>query len=321
MITQHPLLSEVITFPRSKMKGHPFRRANQELRFLKEIRRRNFNMVVDLTSGDRAAWYAWLSGAQYRLAHDPQGKGFLGKKLLYSHVAPYPHDPKIHEVTKNLHVLQTFNIQNPSPKLEMHFSDDDRQTVQKRLRNDAFPTPFALVHPTSRWLFKCWEDSRFAEVIDWIQTDLKHPVILTCGPDQKEKERAEKVLNLCKTNPTPIFGEFTLKQWAALVKESRFFIGVDSAPMHIAASQGTPSIVLFGPTGHHNWSPWAVEHQLLVHECPCSKDRREHCDWKQTRACMRAITVSEVQSAVRTILFQPHESDKGVAQHNQNSIH
>jgi heptosyltransferase III len=310
MLTLHPLLEEVIKFPRSEIKGSIFRRMDGELSFLKEIRSRHFDMVVDLTSGDRAAWYAWFSGARYRLAHDPQGKGFLGKRLLYSHVAPYPKNSNIHEVAKNLSVLEALGIKTTSPKLEMHFSEEDRRAVQTRLVSCGSPATFALVHPTSRWLFKCWEDSRFAELIDWIQTQLNLPVIMTCGPDEKEIERAQKVLKLCKSNPVTILGELSLKQWAALVKQAKFFIGVDSAPMHIAASQGIPSIALFGPTGHQNWRPWAVEHQLLVHDCPCSKDRQEHCDWKQTRACMLAITLDEVKTAVGAI--SPRSTGEGV---------
>src|SRR2546422_1420139 len=57
---------------------------------------------------------------------------------------------------------------------------------------------------------------------------------------------------------TTLFRSLSLTQWAALIKRSRLFVGVDSAPMHIAASQGIPSVALFGPTGFHNWQPWAV---------------------------------------------------------------
>lgn len=308
MLTQHPLLQEVITFPRSKVKGSVFRRMDGELHFLKGIRSKNFDMVLDLTSGDRAAWYAWFSGARYRLAHDPQGKGFLGKSFLYSHVAPYPQDPNIHEVAKNLSVLDAFGIKATTPKLEMYFTDESKAAVAKRLHEGGIKEGFVLVHPTSRWLFKCWEDSRFAELIDWIQSELKYPVIITSGPDEKEIERANKVLGFCKTKPFSIFGKLSLKEWAALASRARLFIGVDSAPMHVAASQNIPSIALFGPTGHHNWRPWAVEHQLLVHDCPCSKDRQEHCDWKQTRACMMAITVDEVKTAIRSMDHRPQST-------------
>ncbi|MBF3320736.1 lipopolysaccharide core heptosyltransferase RfaQ, partial [Leptospira borgpetersenii serovar Hardjo-bovis] len=35
------------------------------------------------------------------------------------------------------------------------------------------------------------------------------------------------------------------------------FIGVDSAPMHIAAAVKTPIVCLFGATDHVLWRPWS----------------------------------------------------------------
>ncbi|MDD2706895.1 MAG: putative lipopolysaccharide heptosyltransferase III [Verrucomicrobiae bacterium] len=304
VLENHPLLGEIIGFPRSKLRGLSPARIRGELAFVSGIRQRRFDMVVDFTSSDRPAWIAWLSGARYRLAYDPQGKGFLGKKHLYTHLAPHPADPNIHEVEKNLGVLRAFNITAASPKLELHPSPDDRRAADETLRRLGFQpgSPFVAAHPTSRWLFKCWCDDRFAQLIDWLQRDRSLPVILTCGPDERELARARHVLSLCATRPRALLGELSLRQWAALVSRARLFVGVDSAPMHIAASQNIPSLALFGPTGFNNWRPWGVEHEVLVHDCPCSRDRNPHCDWTQTRACMQNITLAEAQTALDRLL-------------------
>ena len=44
-------------------------------------------------------------------------------------------------------------------------------------------------------------------------------------------------------------GQLSLKQLAALTAQAQLFIGVDSAPMHIAAAMQTPVVALFGPSG------------------------------------------------------------------------
>jgi heptosyltransferase III len=304
MVKHHPLLKEVILFPRSSMRASLLGRVPKEWQLLSKIRERKFDLVVDLTSGDRPAWTALFSGARYRMAYDPQGKGFWGKKQTYTHVAPHPNDPDLHEVQKNLGLLQHFGIHSAAPKLELHVSQEDESVASQALKSLELQaeTPFVIVHPTSRWLFKCWEDSRFAALIDWFQKDLQQPVIVTCGPDERELARARNILGLCASTPKSILGTLSLTQWAAMVRKASLFVGVDSAPMHIAASQNTPSVVLFGPTGFHNWRPWGVAHQLLVHDCPCSRDRNPHCDWSQTRACMLAITLDEVKQAVALAL-------------------
>ncbi|MBI4026200.1 MAG: putative lipopolysaccharide heptosyltransferase III [Verrucomicrobia bacterium] len=314
MLANHPLLDEIISFPRSSMRGLSPDRVRRELAFASALRRRRFDMAVDLTSADRAAWLAWFSGARFRLARDPDGKGFFGKWLLYTHIAPHSDDPDLHEVKKNLGVLEHFGMAVSHPRLELFISSSDRATADRTLRDfglGAGAPPdadgrarFVLVHPTSRWLFKCWEDARFAALIDWVQTSLRHPVIATCGPDPREIERARRVLSLCSTNPHAILGVLSLAQWAALARKAMLFIGVDSAPMHIATSQGTPCLALFGPTGFQNWRPWGVCHEVLVHDCPCSRDRRSHCDWRPglTRACMNAIALEEMKESVTRLI-------------------
>ncbi len=312
MLQYHPLLEEVLRFPRSSMRHLSFgARAIAEFRFANEIRKRKFDMIVDLTSADRAAWLGWWSGAHYRVAYDPQGKGFLGKRMFYTHLALPPNNPDEHEVQKNLGLLKAFEMSPRDPRMELHLADADVAKADEVLNGFGLKSEkeitlgqrnFIIFHPTSRWLFKCWENSRCAALIDWIQAKLKIPVLITCGPDLREQARAHEILALTRTQPRSLIGQLTLTQWAAVAAQARLFIGVDSAPMHIAASQGTPSLAFFGPTGFQNWRPWAVEHTVLVHDCPCSRDRKSHCDWTRTRACMAAITLEEAQHAVAQLL-------------------
>jgi heptosyltransferase-3 len=303
MFRNNPLVKEILLFPRSKIKGSGLFRIQHEISFVSNIRKRRFDMTVDLTSGDRAAWIGFLSRARYRLAYDPQGAGFLGKKYFYTHLAPQMKGMDVHEVKKNLGLLEYHDIRCVNPRLELSVSSEDEAAIQKELIEIGLNSPvFVLVHPTSRWMFKCWEDERVAQMIDWIQQDLKTSVIVTCGPDLKEKQRIDHILSLCVSSPKKLLGKVSLTQWAALVKRAKLFIGVDSAPMHIAAAQGIPSLSLFGPTGYQNWRPWAVPHIVLVHDCPCARDRQQHCDWSRTRACMDAISLKEVQEAVVRLL-------------------
>lgn len=313
LLKNHPLLGGVIGFPRAAMRGRSVGRIRREINFAMGLRQRRIDLVVDFTSADRAAWLGWFSGARYRLAYDPQGKGFFGKRRFYTHLVSYPTDPDLHQVRKNLGVLEHFGIHSDHPRLELHIDPSDDEIASATLRRlglldedcaraTTASKPFVMVHPTSRWLFKCWEDQRFAEVIDWLQTVRQQPVIVTCGPDRRELDRAQRVLALCTTQPRALLGELTFPQWAGLVRRARLFLGVDSAPVHIAASQGTPTVALFGPTGFQNWRPWNVPHAVLVHDCPCSRDRNPHCDWSRTRACLLAITVEEVIRATDRLL-------------------
>ncbi|MCC7518641.1 MAG: putative lipopolysaccharide heptosyltransferase III [Verrucomicrobiae bacterium] len=304
VLAHHPLLAAVHVFPRRAMRAGFRARLAGERAFLRAIRTARFDMTVDLTSGDRPAWISRLSGARYRLARDPDGKGFWEKRRLYTHLAPPCRDPNLHEVLKNLGVLAHAGISTQDPRMEVFPSDEDDATAVALLRETGFSggKAFAVAHPTSRWLWKCWPAERFAALLAWIRADRGLPVVLTCGPDPREIAWTERML-ACGAGPLlDLRGKLTLLQWAALAKRARLFVGVDSAPMHLAAAQGTPTLCFFGPTGWRNWAPWGVRRVILVRECPCAHDRSPHCDWSKPRACLEAISLDDAKAAVAELL-------------------
>jgi len=79
-------------------------------------------------------------------------------------------------------------------------------------------------------------------------------------------EKAVNILSLVKDNSKLIdlCGKTTIKQLAAVAARCDLFIGVDSAPMHIAAALNTPVIALFGPSGEEQWRPWGEGHATLI---------------------------------------------------------
>ena len=78
VLESSPFIDEIIAFDRSIKKMNFPQKYTKEISFLRMIRRKGFDMAVDLTGGDRAAITSFVSGATYRLAHNIRG-GFWGK--------------------------------------------------------------------------------------------------------------------------------------------------------------------------------------------------------------------------------------------------
>ena len=99
-------------------------------------------------------------------------------------------------------------------------------------------------------------------------------------------------------------GQLNLKELAALTAAARMFVGVDSAPMHIAAAVGTPTVALFGPSGDKQWGPWGVPSRVLTsgaHLCrPCGHDG---CGGGKVSDCLTAIEVEAVLQAAQELLL------------------
>ncbi|OGW56636.1 MAG: hypothetical protein A2Z09_03070 [Nitrospirae bacterium RBG_16_43_8] len=343
-----PFINEIIAFDRSIKEMNFPQKYIKEISFLKMMRRKGFDMAVDLTGGDRAAMISFVTGATYRLAHDTRG-GFGGKKYLYTHLAL--RNDNQHTVLQNLDIVRQFGIKTDNLSVDISISEDVRVFVKKVFEkngtNKIKTTPLSPplirrefkggvfsegnakvvhVHPTSRWLFKCWKDEYMADVINWL-TDRGITVIVTSAPDKREMEKAKKILSIVRSRVTvlssqllDLCGKTNLKQLAAISEVSDLFFGVDSAPMHIAAAVGTPVVALFGPSGAFHWGPWDNEssklsikslefnppylgknriltfgiHTVIQQDWKCVPCGKDGCDGSKTSRCLAEMKTEEV---------------------------
>jgi len=161
MLTGNPWIEEVLVFDRG-IKNLPLvRRGVKEIEFLRKIRTMGFDLTVDLTGGDRPAIISFISGARYRIGVDPKGKGFPGKKHLYTHTRLIDH--RSHTVLQNLSVLEAMGVRPSTVQVRISIPEEARQRVRALLHEKN--KPVVHIHPTSRWFFKCWLSEYMAEVV------------------------------------------------------------------------------------------------------------------------------------------------------------
>jgi len=97
---------------------------------------------------------------------------------------------------------------------------------------------FAVIHPFSGGVKKCWPLERFQELARRLAAHI--PVRWCAGPEEP-LAGAVRIDDL-----------FELACWLAT---ARVYIGNDSGITHLAAAVGTPVVALFGPTDPRIWSP------------------------------------------------------------------
>lgn len=302
VLAGNPLIDEIIIYDRN-LKKLPFhQRYLKELAFLRSVRSRGFDLSVDLTSGDRAALLSWVSGAAYRFGYDPKGAGVPGKKYVYTHRTE--NDESRHMVLQNLGVISPFGIDTENRDVDIFIPDEDQQVVRQMFRDQGGPTAGRIVHvhPVARWLFKCWKDEYMAEVIRRLAA-MGATVVVTSSPFGRELRRAKDIMALVGRNPGVIdlCGKTSIKQLAAISRAADLFVGVDTAPMHIAAAVGTPVVALFGPTKDEHWAPWGTGHIVLTRTMRCWICEKGMCDGVAVRKCLEAITPDEVMQAAESV--------------------
>jgi heptosyltransferase-3 len=118
-----------------------------------------------------------------------------------------------------------------------------------------------------------------------------------------ELELVRAIRAACTSETIDLSGQLTLKQLAALSGRAKLFVGVDSAPMHIAAAMGTPVVALFGPSGELEWGPWQVAHRVVASDThPCRPCGNDGCGGGKVSECLTTLPVERVQAAARELL-------------------
>jgi len=318
MVSSHPLVSNVHTLQAGLSK-------TEQLKLILSLRREKFDISVDLCGGgDRGAIWSRLIHARYRLGSLPinQQKGMRGKKYLYTHLAPTP-SVKLHSVIRDLDIVRAFEIKAPQIQLDMHIPAEAIDSLHSKLpQADLLEQDYVLIHPTSRWLFKCIDDRVMADVIDTLQDTHKVNVVVTCGPDKKELARLESILSYSDSDAIIMAGNLSLYELGGLIQYAQAFLGVDSAPAHMAAALNTPSVVLFGPTGAYNWGPWvnnaateqpyphrkglqkAGPHIVLQKDWGCVPCGKSGCDHSGKSDCLLKMTKVDIFKQLLPLLPQ-----------------
>lgn len=77
---------------------------------------------------------------------------------------------------------------------------------------------------------------------------------------------------------------------AAIIEQSRGYLGVDTGPMHVAAALGVPVVALFGPTDPRICGPVGPGKVLVIRgTVPCSPCRRPVRKICRDNVCMKVI--------------------------------
>lgn len=298
MLSGNPLLDEILVFDPQWKKLPLKQRIKKEWEFVRQVRQRRFDLAINFTEGDRGAFLCLASGARLKVGVLRKDNSLWWKKFIFHHLIELK-NVRSHVIEQLLEIPRNLGIETQDKSLEIFYDIEDETKINQLLESAGIKKHEILVHihPTSHWLFKCWRDEGMAEVIDALQERNGLRVILTGGPDQRELEKVSNIVNLCRSAPINLSGQLTLKQMAALSHRCRLFIGVDTAPMHIAAAVGTPVVALFGPSGENNWGPWGEGHTVIKKDMPCRPCGKDGCGGSKKSRCLEEITATEVLEA------------------------
>ncbi len=215
----------------------------------------HYDLCLDFTGTDRSALFGVLSKSCRRVTFEWVQRSRFRRVFYSEFVASSVREN--HTVDHYLHLLRALNIpiRNDNPIL-LHLPEWAPRKAGQLLREAGVAGPFILVHPGTARPEKYWPAERWAQVMQWCETNLQMPCVLSGSPDGHEQSHlaAIKKGSPCAAR-RDLSGRLDLVTLAALTQAASLVLTVDSAPMHLAAAFGTPQVALFGPTNPFHWRP------------------------------------------------------------------
>ena len=299
MLRGHPAISQLHTIDRSLKRKGLVTRLGAELGLWKALIGRRYDLVIHLTDHRRGAWLKMLCGARHGVApRQPKADWMYRAAFKYQYLLPMA--SLRHTVETNLDALRRIGIWplEADKPLVLVPGDAATQRIETILADHHLERRrFVLVHPGSRWLFKCWPAEATAALLDRLH-DARWPIVLTGAPDAAERELVAAIRTRTRAPVVDLTGQLSLSELGAI-------IGADSAPMHIAAAMGTPVVALFGPSGEDEWGPWSVPQRVIVSDRhPCRPCGNNGCGGSNHADCLLTLPEARVTAAAMELLAE-----------------
>ncbi len=295
LLENNPCLNEII--PYDVRRPALFEQA----RIGRLLRRRKFDLAIDLFGNPRSALLMYLSGARVRVGPERKGRGALYTVRVRDDGAPKS------AIEFHYQSLRAAGIPVVPSKTELYLTRDERETGHRlvdtqRKSATGKGRPVVGIHPGATWPAKRWQPERFARLAERLVRE-GTAVVCTAGPREEETIAAVRAAT---TLALPVLPVLPLRQLAAAIAAFDAYVTNDAGPMHIAAAVGTPTIGLFGPGEDAIWFPYSREegHRALRKDVPCHPCHLDFCNRTGSgfMECMKLLTADEVAREVRRVL-------------------
>src|SRR5205823_14665633 len=180
---------------------------------------------------------AFLSGARWRVGYEPSGphEAVLteGGGPLLTHVV---RDATTrHETESVLKFLCSLGGSVETSALEVRVTADDQAAVDAMLDARGIKGPIVALGIGAGARRRRWPSARFEQLARFVRERLRATVVIVGS--ERDRADGKRLVGAVGCNTHNLAGSLSLRQSAALLGRCRLFLGNDSGPMHLAASQ------------------------------------------------------------------------------------
>jgi heptosyltransferase I len=303
LLTGHPALNRVLVASRKTWladlrAGHLLRALRGALLFIKLLRDRHYDLIIDFQGLIKSAIWVFLAKGDRKVGF---GRGM--EHAEHSYLVLNEHVPAVHmdqhAIDRSLLLVKGIGVPASGIRYELPSSPQHESEAASLLRELGIggEDRFVAINPMARWPTKLWEPASFALLADRLQSQ-GVPVMFTGGQD--DRSSLDHICQLMTSRVRRLDGKTSLKTLAAIYRRAQVLITTDSGPMHLASAVGASVVALFGPTAPWRTGPYGKNHSVLRAGITCSPCFKKQCltTEYEKQACMKRISVDEVTRVV-----------------------
>jgi heptosyltransferase-1 len=263
--------------------------------FLKKLRARKYDLIVDLQGEFKSALTARLAKG-VRTGYDARSVHERGAHLTYQQRFAVP---KGQHSIKRMRRLLSLALRYEYQESDVDYGIDRSRLPSSSLSID--PPYVVFIHSTS-WSSKNWPEDFWRELTK-AATAAGVTVVLPWG-DESERQRAVRIAQ--DNGRAVVLPQLTISEKAAIIAGARATVGLDTGLSHIAAALDVPSVTIYGAT-----DPLLVgatgRHQFhLTSEFECVRCHEHECGYqgpaKFKPACFVEITPEKVWERLTSLV-------------------
>jgi ADP-heptose:LPS heptosyltransferase len=288
--------------------GSGVRNLLSRLAALREVRRRDFSLCVNLHGGPTSRFFARWSAARWRVGF-AHYRGASLYNILVPDARTILNQPSLHTAEHQAAAFFYLGLPRKEIPRAQIFSGEEHAAWWDAKRASLGIAPgqaYAIVHPTALYKTKEWAPEGFARMGEFLERQARVAPVYSCGPgeapvlDAVEKAAGSRVRRL---------EGVSLAQFAAALAGARLFLGNDSGPAHMAAALARPVVAIFGSSSSPIWGPWPRQAcrpaaRVVQNHFDCNPCPGDRCYQFARPECILSVTFDQVKHAVEDVLAQ-----------------
>ncbi len=270
------------------------------LAWVRELRARRYDLVLDHLGSPRTAFWTAASGAPLRVGYD-----LRWRRLAYNLLVPRNRQAgravAAFAGEAFLDPLRALGLAPPpwrpaalAPPPEASLGRDYLGWRDRWRRSR--PRPRAGLILSASWSAKAWPAREAARLCGLLEAAGIRPLLIMGPQDADLEER------LRREAPAADFAPPTdLLELSDLLVRLDLLVATDTGARHLAATLGVPTVTLYGPTDPRGWNPVGPDHVAVRTGEPCSPCNLTICP-VPGHPCLDGLSAETVLGAAATLL-------------------